>query len=149
PLRARPCTRPPRPPGGAGPTASQGPASPRGSGTRRSSEARGEGGRDGPDDVARDEPLLTPVGRGQVSGEAVEVAARLKGGEGIEASREEGADHPGQHVAAAARGHAGIAGRIDEDASIRAAEHAARALEDEMHAIPDARLAHDLDAVGL
>ena len=46
---------------------------------------------------------------GQVAGAAVDMDAELSGGEGGHALAHKRGDHAGQHVAAAAGGHAGVA----------------------------------------
>ena len=54
----------------------------------------------------------------EISGDAMQRHAKARGIEGRQPLREQSGDHAGEHIAHAARGHAGMAGVIDVDLAI-------------------------------
>ena len=71
----------------------------------------------------------------QVAGRAVQEDGKPARRLGVEQLRQPRRNHPGEHVAGAAGRHAGIAGRVDEDAAFRRGDDRAVSLE------------HDVDAM--
>ena len=97
------------------------------------------------DDVGgrhRDLPL---VRLRQVARHAVQVHRELARRLGVEELREPRGDHPREHVARAAGGHARIAGGVDEYLVVGRRDQRAMALEDDVHVMRDGEVAGDLE----
>lgn len=89
------------------------------------------------------------AGGGAIAGAAMAIDADDEGVQRLEALREQRAHEASQHIAGAARAHAGVAGGIDERAAIRRGDHGACAFERDEGAGLCGQLARDGHAIGL
>src|SRR5205085_3691265 len=81
------------------------------------------------DDIAGDERLFAHALGGDVPGEAVQVDTSRRRLRRVDPAREQRPEDAGQYIPRSAARHAGVAGRIDQDATIRGGDERTRALE--------------------
>ena len=94
--------------------------------------------------------MLVGLADGQIRGQAVQIDRRFNGARGIVGIlRQQAGDQTGEQIAAAAFGHAGIAGGVDGNAAVGVRDEGARAFEHQRNAHALGKAARHLQPVGL
>ena len=94
--------------------------------------------------------MLIACAHRQIGGQTVQIDRRLDGLRRLtRVLRQQAGDQPGEQVAAAALGHAGIAGGVDGHAAIGVGDERAPALEHQRDAVALGKAARHFEPVGL